>query len=128
MTTSVGILAGLDANCIVPNIKARIHQDYVFTGFYVYAVSIGGIVGVANGDVLDNDILAPERMDIPASGVLEGGAFQEHSFAVLEGDHHGAEEGFDLILREGLVLVVETAGGEAGTHVALVRIPDFAVF
>ena len=82
---------------------------------------------VPYSDVLDSHILAPERMDVPARGVLEGAVLEQDALAFPEGDHHGAEEGLDILLIQGRIRIIEGAGGGAGGRIALVREPVPAV-
>ena len=63
-------------------------------------------------------------MEVPARGVLEGAALQEHPFAVPQGNEDRTQEGLDFHFIQRRVRIVERAGGEPGLAVALVRIPD----
>ena len=82
---------------------------------------------VPDSDVPDHDILAPQRMDVPARGVLEGAVLQQDALTITQGDQHGTKEGLDFLLVQGRILIVERTGGGARLGVALVRIPDGSV-
>ena len=127
MAPAVGVFAALDANGIVPHIETGAGENHILAAFDVYAVAVGGIVRGADADVPDGDILAPEGVQVPAGGILEGSVFQEHPLAVTEAEHDGAKEGLDPLFVQALVLEIKAAGGFAGGHVAFVRIPDAAV-
>ncbi len=84
-------------------------------------------MGVTDDDILDRQVLAIERMQVPARRVLKGAVLDEDPLALPEGNHHGTEERLDLLLVQGRVGIVEGAGGGACLRIAFVRIPDGSV-
>ena len=82
---------------------------------------------VSDGNVLDDNILAVQRMQVPARGVLEGAVLEEDTLALPERDHDRTEEGLDFLLVQGRVRIVEGTGGGTGLRIPLVRIPDGTV-
>ena len=100
VAASVFVFARFDADGVVSHVEGRVEQHYPVAGVYVYAVSVGGIMGVADGYILDSDVFAPKGMKVPGGGVLEGDALQQHSLALAQRYKHGAEEGFNFLLVE----------------------------
>ena len=100
---------------------------HILAGVDVDAVAVGGIMRVPDDDVLDHDILAIQRMEVPARGILEGAVLQQDALAVAEGKQHGTEEGLDFLLVQGRILIIQRARGGARLRVALVREPGLAV-
>ena len=127
VTASVGILAGLDANGVVANIKRRTSKDYVLAGIDVDAVAIGGIMGIADNYILDCKILAVKGMNIPAGAVLESAVLQENALAFAQRHHHWTQESLDLVLVKGRIGIIKAACGSTGFLVSFVGEPYLAV-
>ena len=127
MAAAVLVLSALDADGVVSHVKAGAVDDHVFAGLDVNAVSVGGVVGVPDHDIADGNIPAPQRMQVPGRGILEGDVFQEYALAVSQGNEDRTQESLDFLEVQVIGLPVEAAGGEAGLAVAFVGIPHAAV-
>ena len=127
VAASVGVFAGLDADGVVAYVEGGSGEQHVGACVNVDAVAVGGIMGIADDYIAYRNVLAPKGMDVPAGGVLEGAAFEQHPLAAAQRYHHRAQEALDLVLVEGRVGVIEGAGSLARLVVTLVGIPAAAV-
>ena len=127
VTAAVFVLPRLQADRIIAHVERRAGEADIFAGVDVDAVAVRGIMRVPNLDIPDRQIFAIERMQVPARGILEGAAFDEHPFALPQGDHHGTQERQDLLFVERGILAVERTGRQARFPVAFIRIPDAPV-
>ena len=104
---TVLVLARLDADGIVAHVKLVVDDQAVLAGFEVQAVAVLAIPGIDDHDVLDNDILAHERVQVPGGRVLEADALQPDVLAVGKVEEGWAKEVACLLP----VLVGLTPGG-----------------
>ena len=79
---SVGILAALDADAVIAGIKSAVDYQCVLAGFQVQPITILGIGWITRQNVVDDDILAKQRMDVPCGRVLEDDILEQHVLAV----------------------------------------------
>ena len=87
---SNGIFAGLHADGIIPGLKNTVMNMYIGAGFHINAVTVLGIIGIADLHMLHGKALAEIGMNIPCRRVHERYALQKHLFAMAQADHHRA--------------------------------------
>ena len=95
--TSVLILAALDADAIVAGIELRIDDECVLTRLQIQRIAILGIEGIASQHVVEDDVLAHQRMEVPGRRVLEDDTLQEHILAVDQRHHDRTQEALDTV-------------------------------
>ena len=86
---SVGILSALDADAVVAGIEDRVDDEGVAARLQVECVAILRVGRVACQHIVDDDVLAHQRMDVPCRRVLEDDVLEQHVLAAHETDHDG---------------------------------------
>ena len=123
-TTSILILTALDTDAIVARIELRIDNEGVLTRLQVERITVLGIGWVACKDIIQDNILAHQRMNVPSGGVLEDDTLQEHILAVNQRNHDGAQETLDGVpLLIGLSIGHIHVGTLLALYIALVGYP-----
>jgi hypothetical protein len=88
------VFAGLHTDCIVTHIEGATTDHHVLTTLYVHAVAVLAIPGVADRDVIEDEVFAAHRMEVPRRAVLERDTLEKDILASYEMEQHGAQEGF----------------------------------
>ena len=96
-TASVGILATLDTDTIITGIEARIDNQCILTRLQVERIAILCIAGIAHQHLVDNHILAHQRMEVPSGRVLEDESLEHDILTLHKRYHHRAQETLDGI-------------------------------
>ena len=93
---AIGILSTLHANTVVTGIKLGIHDKHVLARLHIDGITILGKRRITRQDIVDNQVLAHQRMDVPCRRILENHVLQIHILAILKTDHHRTKERLHL--------------------------------
>ena len=85
-----GIFAGLHADGIISGLKNTVMNMHISAGLHINAVTVLGIIRIADLYMLHRKVLAEIGVDIPCRRVHERYALQKHIFAMAQTDHHRA--------------------------------------
>ena len=83
---------------------------------------------VTHHNVLDDEVPAPQRMQIPSRRILEGNALQKDILTFAKAHKNGPQECLDLVFVQAGIREIKASRSETGLHIAFVRIPHGLVF
>ena len=90
--TAVLVLTALDADAVVASIELRIDDEGILARLQIERITILGVGGIAGEDIVDDDILAHQRMDVPRRRILEDDTLQQHVLTADQRNHHRTQE------------------------------------
>ena len=96
-TTTVGILTALDADTIVTGVEATVDNQGILARLQVKGITVLCIAGVAHQHLVNDDVLAHQRMEVPCGRVLEDDTFQHHVLTLYQRNHHRTQETLDSV-------------------------------
>jgi hypothetical protein len=76
--SAFGVLARFQTNGIITHIQHRIYNDDIFTRFKINAITVLSIGRISDKNTIDDNILAHQRMYIPAWRIFEQYSLQIH--------------------------------------------------
>ena len=89
------VLAGLHTDGIIADIEGAMRDDDVLAGFDIHAISVLAVPGVTDIEVIEHEVLAAHRVEVPCGAVLKRDPFQQDILAPDEMEHHRPQERFD---------------------------------
>ena len=89
--SAVSILSTFDADTVIAHIKGRVYDERVLARLQVQTITILCEGRVAYQYILDEYVLAHQRMDVPGWRILEDDAIEPDILAADEAYHHRTE-------------------------------------